>query len=82
MKQVCKVNKSDLYQVVEGLAVDMTDVIETGVVPEGAYDVDYNEIEDVHSVGKRVDNVFSAVDVQKSVSSALQSAPSDVPTSE
>lgn len=62
----------DICEVVEGLAINLNSVIETGIVPSSGTDVNYNGIE-AHDISGcfRVNDVFQAMDLQKRFGKAI-----------
>lgn len=67
MYQECLFNeKRDLGRTIEGMAVDMTAAIETGIVQDTGVDIEFNELVDVELVGSRIHDQFDALDRQKS----------------
>ena len=66
MKQNCKFNKErDLHKVVPGLAVDIQQAIETGVVLDTGVIESHNEINDPTSIVTRVRDTFHALELKK-----------------
>lgn len=67
MVQTCKFNKeSDLGVVIHGLSPDINAMIESGVVPDSATEVIYNQLSSIEEVGCRVSDTFEAIMLQRS----------------
>lgn len=65
MYQICEFNpECDLGRTIEGMAVDMSAAIETGVIEDTGIDIEFNDISDVEHVGSRISDQFDAVDKQ------------------
>lgn len=72
-----KYNKdTDFQPVVPHLSINIAQAIETGVVLDTGTVGEYNEIDDPNGVWTRVRDAFQAVDVQRSIKTALSSAQS------
>lgn len=66
MRQNCKFNKErDLKEVVPGLAVDIQQAIETGVVLDTGVIEQHNDIQDPTSIVTRVRDTFHALELKK-----------------
>ncbi len=75
MYQECKFNRDcDISETVPSLAVDLGEVIRTGVVCDSSFVPSFNEIEEPSKVGSRIRNVFDSLDSQKSISSIVNNS--------
>lgn len=71
MYQICLYNQeTDLAPCIPDLSVVLSEVIETGVVPDTGTEVEYNGIEKISAVGRRIRDAFDAVEMQKTVLAA------------
>lgn len=62
MKTICQFDKKkDLGLVIKGLAVDINKMLDTGVIQDSSAQVVYNEIQDIQSVGIRINDDFDAI---------------------
>lgn len=52
----------DKNEVIPGLAPVIQEILDTGVVPISAVNPIYNEIDDIDSIGERVEDSFQAMD--------------------
>lgn len=59
--------KRDIKRVVDGLQVDITDALSTGVVRDTTDVSDYNNIDNPNSVLGRVENVFDAIEAERAI---------------
>lgn len=64
MKQKCKFDPDrDLVKHRPGLHIDISQVLESNTLPAGgAFDVQFDDVDDVDTIGPRVESVFDAVD--------------------
>lgn len=66
--QSCKFNeKRDIQQVESGLTVDLTQALKSGIVRDSGTSTDSNGIEDPGLIIGRVENVFDAIEAQRSI---------------
>lgn len=66
MKQVCKFNsKRDIQKSRPGLSTNIALALENGVVLDTGIDSVYNDIDNPTNIWGRVQDVFTALDVQK-----------------
>lgn len=66
--QSCKYNeKRDVQQVESGLTVDLTQALKSGIVRDSGTSTDSNGIEDPALIIGRVENVFDAIEAQRSI---------------
>lgn len=73
MIQVCKFNPVTDVQVVRGgQSIDVVDCIKTGTVLPAAKESLYNALDDISKVGKRVRDVFDALEAQGIISAAIK----------
>lgn len=63
--------KKDVGKTFQGLAPDINRLIETHQVVDSSSEVVYNGIEDLKSCGVLVDDVFEAILMQRSITSAV-----------
>lgn len=62
MVTICEFNKEkDLGKVIKGLAPDIQAMIDSHNIPTTTADVVYNQIEDIKSVGFRINDEFEAI---------------------
>lgn len=54
-------------EVVSGLAVDVTEMLETGIVRDSGEDLDNNGIEDPSNIIGLVRDEFAAIDAQRAI---------------
>lgn len=72
---VCSYNPvTDLAEVVPSQSVDILEVARTGVVAPVAKESFYNALEDIRQVGKRVRDVFDALDAGNDLAAAISVA--------
>lgn len=65
---VCSFNKErDIQEVVSGLAVDITDALQTGIVKDSAYVEDNNGISEPEQILGRVSDTFDAIEASRAV---------------
>lgn len=78
--RVCKNDPTtDLGTIIDGLAPDLNKMIESGVVPDSASEIVYNQLDDIKSVGYRVNDVFEAIMLQRHYSKCAQDAKDSTP---
>lgn len=64
----CEFNPDrDCLEVVSGLAVNITDMMQTGIVQDGGSELDYNGIDDPNAVIGLVRDNFAAIDAMRAV---------------
>jgi len=74
--EVCKYNPStDIAEVVDGLAVNIDDMLRTGIVKEGSENLDSNGIESPDKIVGRIRDVFDAMDAARAVKKFGKKAP-------
>lgn len=67
-QQFCKFDPlRDVKEVVDGLAVDVTDMLTTGVVKDASITLDNNGIDDPNAVIGLVRDEFAAIDAMRAV---------------
>lgn len=72
MKCITKFNKDiDLGKVIEGLAPDLQNMIDTHNIPAVSAEVVYNQIEDVKSVGCRINDEFEAIMLSRKLHASM-----------
>lgn len=59
--------KRDIQKVVSGLAVDLTDALQTGIVRDSGQETDSNGIDDPSRIIGRVENIFDAIESQRAI---------------
>lgn len=59
--------KRDVQEVVSGLAVDVTAMLQTGIVHDSGENLDNNGIEDPSSIIGLVRDEFAAIDAQRAI---------------
>ena len=65
---VCKFDPDrDVLEVVSGLAVDITDMMQTGIVHDGSEDLSQNGIDDPNQVIGLVRDEFAAIDAMRAI---------------
>lgn len=75
-KRICKFNPSrDSLEVVSGLSVNITDMLQTGIVHDGGEDLDNNGIDDPNAVIGLVRDEFAAIDAMRAVRKYGKKAP-------
>lgn len=57
----------DVKKVVSGLAVDVDDMLQTGVVKDSSATLDNNGIDDPNNIIGRVTDEFAAIDAQRAI---------------
>lgn len=57
----------DVAEVVDGLAVDVDDMLQTGVVKDSSATLDNNGIDDPNAIIGRVTDEFSAIDAARAI---------------
>lgn len=68
MKQICKFNvKRDIQKSRPGLSTNIELALENGVVLDTGIDSIYNDIENPTNIWGRVQDVFTAMDIQKKI---------------
>lgn len=68
MAEICKYNeKRDIKRVVSGLAVNINDVLRTGVVRDNTDVIDYNNIDNPENIVGRVESPFDAIEAQRAI---------------
>lgn len=66
--QVCEFDPlRDVREVEQGLAVDISDMLRTGVVHDAGGELDNNGIDDPTQIIGRVTDEFSAIDAQRAI---------------
>lgn len=76
MKTICKFNKNrDLGKVIEGLAPDLQKMIDTHTIPATSAEVVYNQLEDIKSVGCRINDDFEAIMLSRKLHTSLGLSP-------
>ncbi len=65
----CCVCEQDKGPVIEGLALDMADVLKNHVIPDEVDEKMYNGIQDVKAAGFLVNDVFDAIMLERQFSS-------------
>lgn len=66
--QSCKYNeKRDIQEVESGLTVDLNQALKSGIVRDSGSSTDSNGIEDPGLIIGRVENVFDAIEAQRSI---------------
>lgn len=74
--QVCKYNElKDAEEVVNGLGVDIDDMLKTGIVQDSSETLDNNGIEDPNSIIGRIRDVFDAMDAERIIKKYGKKAP-------
>lgn len=64
--EVCKYNpQTDIAKVQGGLAVDIDDMLQTGVVKDGSENLDSNGIDSPDKIVGRIRDVFDAMDASR-----------------
>ena len=72
MKEICKFNKNtDIGKTFQGLDPDINKMIETHQVTDGSSEVIYNGIKELKDCGARVDDVFEAILMQRSITHGI-----------
>lgn len=67
-QQLCEFNPlRDVKEVVDGLAVNITDMLTTGVVKDASINLDNNGIDDPNAVIGIVRDEFAAIDAMRAV---------------
>lgn len=59
--------KRDVSEVVDGLAVNITDMLQTGVVKDAGESLDNNGIDDPNNIIGIVRDAFAAIDAQRAI---------------
>lgn len=76
MKQICKFDKTkDVGVVIEGLAPDLQKMIDTHNIPAVSADVVYNQLEDIKSVGCRINDDFEAIMLSRKLHASMGLTP-------
>lgn len=66
--QLCEFNEyRDIQEVVSGLAVDITDALETGVVRDSTYEEDTNGISEPNQILGRISDNFDAIEASRAI---------------
>lgn len=66
--RICEFNPDrDVQQVVSGLDVNITDMLQTGIVHDGTDDLDNNGIDDPLNIVGLVRDEFAAIDAQRAI---------------
>lgn len=74
--RVCKFNPDrDVLEVVSGLSVDITDMMETGIVKDTSQSLDNNGIDDPNQIIGLVRDEFAAIDAMRAVRKYGKKAP-------
>lgn len=79
MIQVCKFNPaSDIEEVVPSLAVDISEIMSTGVVASSGDTTPYTKETDIREVGHylrdKIQTAIAAIDLQKSMAAQVKSS--------
>lgn len=78
-EQICKYNPlTDAMEVVNGLAVSIDDMLQTGIVKDSGETLDNNGIDDPSQIIGRINDVFDAMDAARIVKKYGKKAPSQV----
>lgn len=79
LKRVIKFNeRRDIKRVVGHLAVDVNDMLRTGIVPSGATNEETNGIEEPSQIIGMVRDVFSAIDMDRIIRKYGKKSPAKV----
>lgn len=80
--RVCEFDKlRDVCEVEQGLAVDITDALRTGVVRDVNSNLDYNGIDDPGRIIGRVSDRFDAIEASRVIKKYRRASVPDVPVS-
>lgn len=72
---ICKFNPvTDVKEVVSGQSISIVESIKSGTVLPTANEPLYNALDDVSKVGKRVRDVFDALEAQGMIAKAVSSS--------
>lgn len=75
-EQICKYNPlTDAMEVVNGLAVSIDDMLQTGVVKDSGETLDNNGIDDPSQIIGRINDVFDAMDAARIIKKHGKKAP-------
>lgn len=75
-EQICKFNPlTDAMEVVDGLAVSIDDMLQTGIVKDSGETLDNNGIDDPSQIIGRINDVFDAMDAARIVKKYGKKAP-------
>lgn len=69
----------DLGTIIDGLAPDLNKMIQSGLVPDSASEIVYNQLDDIKSIGYRVNDVFEAIMLQRHYTKCAQDAQKSTP---
>lgn len=72
--------KVDLGTIIDGLAPDLNKMIQSGVVPDSGSEIVYNQLDDIKSVGYRVNDVFEAIMLQRHYAKCAQESQNSTPS--
>lgn len=68
LNQLCEFNEyRDIQEVVSGLAVDITDALQTGVVKDADYEPDTNGIDEPERILGRISDNFDAIEASRAI---------------
>lgn len=68
LNQLCEFNENrDVQEVVSGLAVDITDALQTGVVHDSTYEEDSNGISEPERILGRISDNFDAIEAERAI---------------
>lgn len=66
--QLCEFNENrDFQEVVSGLAVDITEALQTGVVHDSTYEEDSNGITEPERILGRISDKFDAIEAERAI---------------
>lgn len=78
MKCICKFNPvTDLKETVAGQSIDVSECIASGTVLPAAKEPLYNAIDDIQKVGKRVHDVFDALEASGMIAKSIEVSSSE-----
>lgn len=68
LDQLCEFDDlRDIQEVVSGLAVDITDALETGIVKDSTYEEDSNGISEPERILGRISDTFDAIEAERAI---------------
>lgn len=68
LDQLCEFNDNrDVQEVVSGLAVDINDMLQTGVIKDSVYEEDNNGISEPQQVLGRISDTFDAIEASRAI---------------
>lgn len=68
LDQLCEFNEyRDVQEVVSGLAVDINDMLQTGVIKDSTYQEDNNGISEPQQVLGRISDTFDAIEASRAI---------------